>query len=596
MTDPLARKALSDRGLFATVFVVAALLATPLSHANENRTLDLVHALARGTLTIDREHENTGDKAYVPTAPSAAALELSLVAPPTALRGGHFYCGGAPGLATVLLPAYLALRPCVPERLLPLALTILGAALPLALGAVGVARAVRGAATRSPAAFPLGPATLESVASVTALVHALATIALPFGTRLFGHSLVVCLFAWSLALLLRPDRARAFACHGLAGLLAAIAVSSDYNAAPQAALLGALALVAGGPRGALAFALGTLPAAVALGVYHQECFGSPWKTPYDFHWDGSIVATLHQGSYGFTFPRAWIVAELLGGTRRGLLFTQPAALLGLLGLLREARRSPACAVALAATAAALGANASRAIDWDGGSCFGARYATSALPFLALGLPSGVALLGRTGRRGVAVAAILGVSSLLAFVGATTPWGYSVQTCLDWLWLLGPRLSGLSELVLGSGENQVDASTVLVAAAGLSVAFPVAWAGWRRADGRPLEPTGLAAAALVPWVACLPVAFALFAGGPAAVLDHHRRVVIRESERAIAGARDAEEMRRLVWQVAMRARDDKLPGLYLEALERLVELDPADDEARAKRDRLRERLAPSPAPH
>jgi hypothetical protein len=568
----------SERRLFAGVFLLAAVLASPYPGANENRTLDLVHALARGTLTIDAEHANTGDKAYVPGRPSAAALELGFAAAPESLStGGHYYCGGAPGLAFALLPAYAATHPTVPftrpapvnDRLEELWLVLVGAALPFAVGTIGVRRAVLRACSCDP-----------DMASGAALVHALATIALPFATRLFAHSLVVALFAWALALLLRRRTVEGEPRAAAAGLLAALAVCCDYNVALEAALLGVLALARGGVRGAVLFALGTLPAAVALGAYHRACFGSPFATPYDFHWDGSIVATLHQGSYGFTYPRPRLVAEVLFGRRRGFLCTQPAALVGLVGLVCSARRSGPHRLALAAAVTAVLANASRSADWDAGSCFGARYTTVALPFLALGLPSGVELLGRAGR------AIVAASGVLTLVGATSSWGYSIETNFDCIWFVGPRLGGAVELVLGIDPRIVDERTVLVSAVGLSLVLPLLWLLVAR---RRPEPAALVGTALVPWCACLPVAAGLFLGGPDAALQRYERVIRRESERAIHDARDADEMRRLVWHVLIKSEGIHAHDLYLEALDRMVELDPDDAEMRAKRDRLRARL-------
>ena len=51
-------------------------LATGSARDNENRTLDLLGALAHGKVTIDETAGNTVDKAF---------------------REGHFYSGGAPG-------------------------------------------------------------------------------------------------------------------------------------------------------------------------------------------------------------------------------------------------------------------------------------------------------------------------------------------------------------------------------------------------------------------------------------------------------------------------------------------------------------------
>jgi hypothetical protein len=532
--------------LALAVFLVAAALAHTDPRDNENRTLDLVRALARGKLTIDAWAENTLDRAFVvgDRVPSAS-LELSGAAPAPILAGEHIYSGGAPGLAFALLPVHSVMRRVLPRDgpAATLVLVLAGAALPLALGTVGVRRAL------------LGAGADEAVATTGALVHALATIALPFGTRLYAHALVVALIAWSLAALL-PARRPA-----LAGLLAGCAVACDYSAALPAGVLFLLSVERSGARGALAFLAGALPPAAGLGAYHAACFGSPWATPYDHRSDASTRELLATGAYGFSLPSPRILVELVAGERRGMLFTEPAALLGFVGLAASARTSRPRAFALAGALAVLLANAARLRDWSAGFSFGPRYAASALPFLALGYPRGLELAGRAGK--VVVAA----SAFLAFAGATTEWTFSVPGTLEEL------------LWSGGGElRTVALAFALWAVAGALVPLRDRWT--RLALG------------LIPLVAWTPHGLVEFVRGPKALARARAVIVRHEHERAIESARDAREARARLANVEL-VFGDRDPALVLEALDRVVELDPEDRERRDARDRLRADLGGGP---
>ncbi|HZU97195.1 MAG TPA: hypothetical protein VFF73_10905, partial [Planctomycetota bacterium] len=176
---PVAR---GDARLLAALLLAAALLGGAATGYNENRSIALVRALAHGRLWIDPDAWTTVDRA---------------------IKDGHFYSGGPPGLAFALLPAYLVLERVLDGLPLVYALTFLGAGVPLALGALGVRRAA------SAVSVP------REHAELVALAHSLGTMALPFATRLFAHSLVVCLLAWAFALVLERRRL------ALAGTLAA---------------------------------------------------------------------------------------------------------------------------------------------------------------------------------------------------------------------------------------------------------------------------------------------------------------------------------------------------------------------------------------
>ena len=507
------------------MLLLALVLATAIAQNNENRTLDLLRAMSHGRLTIDADHANTVD---------------------TAFANGHFYSGGAPGLAFALLPFQLGWFQGGGAQVW--LLTVIGAAVPLALGAVGVRRAAR--------AFGAS----EEHATLSAVAHALGTIALPFATRLYAHSLVVCCLAWALAFVLERRKL------GLAGALAAFAVVCDYNTALVVAALGAFVLLQEGKRAGW-FVVGGLGPALLLGAYHTACFGAPWRTPYDFHADAN-TRELVKVAYGFSLPSPRILLELVFGTRRGWLFTQPVALAGLLGVATLARRDRRAILALVVAGIVLLANAARHQDWHAGASFGARYTVAALPFVALGYARAFELLG-TWRWPV-----LGVSGALALLGATSAWGFDVRTTFDALWILGPRAGAVVALAgLDEGSLTACVASVLVLATVLPlVAFRL---------GR-TEPALLGALVVAPFLAGAHGAYLAFVRGPAAVRSAQQAAGRAQMERAVDASWDASDARRMV-AVARMSGDRELLVL---ALERLVVLDPEDGAAREELKRLR----------
>ncbi len=432
--------------------------------------------------------------------------------------GARVYSGGAPGLAFTVSPARFVTGSV-------LVLTVLGASLPRALGALAVRRS----------ALALGAA--PDRAQMAACAHALGTIALPFATRLYAHSLVVCLLAWSLALVLERKKP------ALAGLLAAWAVVCDYNVALAA---GALVLLLAVERDAKAVALflaGALGPALLLAAYHAACFGAPWKTPYDFHADATTQRIV-KSAYGFSWPRPRIVLELLLGTRRGFLFTQPIALAGLVGLgVHAARRDRRGLLGLGVALVVLLVHASRSIDWHAGSSYGARYSAHALPFIALGYPALLDLVGR------ARVPLLLASFVAALVGATSDWGFDVRTSWETLGAMGPRASSLVVL-LGLDDHSLGAA--LVSTAAIVVVLPALVA--------------LLARPRLEWMCGAAVGGFLFAApGLYFTFMHGRDLVLRERMaigraqmiRVIDSSADLEEARLRLGQVQAMGGDAEL---------------------------------------
>ncbi|HZU97411.1 MAG TPA: hypothetical protein VFF73_11990 [Planctomycetota bacterium] len=487
-----------ERRLFLATFLVASVLVVPAFGGCENRTLDLLRALSAGRLSINAEGSNTVDRAVMPRPAPLAFVGLGAAAPREALDREWVYSGAAPGHAFLLIGPYLVAKRLLGESGLRVLLLLLGAALPHALGAVGVRRAALAATGCAP-----------ERAQVVALLHAFGTIALAYGARLYAHSTVVCLVAWSLATVFGNGAPGALA---LGGLLAGVAVSADYSAGLPAAACFLLALERAGWRGALAFALGALPPALLLASYHTVCFGAPWETPYHHRHAVESQAILASGYLGFVPLQPGVLREVLLGTRCGWLSTQPIALVGLAGLALEAKKRWA-RIPLAAACAVILTHSLRAFDWDG-CAFGPRYSIGALPFVALGLPRGIDLLGR------ALGPVAGASVFLSWLGTSLDWmavGAGLSWNLVFLTITGPYT------ILLTGPLRVTVAGALAAGA---VVGGVAAVAYLLAVARPAR--GILALVLVaPVLLALPAALRLARGGPARVREDLRGAYVSE---------------------------------------------------------------------
>jgi hypothetical protein len=512
-----------DRRLFAGVLVVALALCSVNLAGTPAFRHELLHALTCGRLSIEAESGGERfDRAWVATPPPAAWAATGACPPAEVLHRGHIYEGQAPGVSFALLPFYMVGERLLSPTLLESLLVVLCGPLPLAAFAVATRRSLTRAAGVAP----------ERAHDLAALA-ALGTLALPYETRFMLDGPPVALLALSLATLLRRPGVDGRERPALAGLLAASAVCVHHGAALAAA---ALLLLAARRRGTIPFLLGALPVALILGAYDTACFGRPWSTGYDHRTDAYIRDFMARGVKGYVVPDLRVLVSILVG-RRGFLETQPLALVGLLGLVANARREPMSRFALGVAALVLIGNAARAGDWHGGWSLGARYTLPALPFVVLGLPRGLTLLGRAARP------LAAVSVFLAWVGATIEWTYvgsflgNVRAFL----ILGPRARALQAIVLGVPPTSVTRSTALLAALLLSVAFPLA----HRVIGprtrlRALTPL----LALAPWLASIPYHFRLALEGPAAVHQAFRASYAAEARAFVEGTTDVRDLRDL----------------------------------------------------
>jgi hypothetical protein len=338
-------------GVLALLVLVgaSAVLLQPFGY-NQGSHLALVHALADGTPRIDRYRDYSGDEVYY---------------------RGHVYSNKAPGLAFASLPAYLALRAVhLPHGVHVLSLwsVLLPAAILLLLVGSTVERLEPGLGT------------------LTAATLGLATLVLPFTSLFFAHVLSALLGFGAFAVLWRErDGPPRLALLAAAGLLAGLAVTTEYPLALAGAVLGLYAIARPQPvRRGLVYVAGVVVGVAPLLAYNWWAFGSPTHLSYGDA-SGAGGAAHPPAFFGVSAPRPRVALELLLSSR-GLVVLGPVIALGAAGavlLYRRGRRAEALIV---------GAVAAAFVVYDagfwgpyGGWGPGPRYLIPMLPFLAVPL-------------------------------------------------------------------------------------------------------------------------------------------------------------------------------------------------------------------
>ena len=349
----MARRDLVGVAALVALVWASALLLQPFGF-NQGAHYALVKALADGTASIDRFATFSGD---------------------ISSYHGHLYSNKAPGLAFATLPAYLVLHGLgLPSGVHALSLWS------VLLPALGLLLLVRSQAER------IEP----GLGTVSALTLGAGTLVLPFTGLFFAHALSALLGFAAFVLLWRErEGEQRLWMVAAAGLIAGLAVTTEYPLAlPALILAGYAAVRSRPPRRLLSYGAGLAVGVAPLAGYQWWAFGSPFRTTYA----GQLV---HAGTTGAGIPkdtrppgldgRAHVALELLL-SYRGLLTLAPVvavAAAGVLLLYRRGNRAEAVVIASVAILL-LGANSG---FWGpfGGWGPGPRYLITALPFLALGL-------------------------------------------------------------------------------------------------------------------------------------------------------------------------------------------------------------------
>lgn len=190
----------------------------------------------------------------------------------------------------------------------------------------------------------------EAVSDALVVTYALGSLAFSYSLLFMSHQTTAVLLFLAFYCLWRTAQ-REWRAWGYvaAGALAGAAVAAEYTSGLcflALALYAALASAAGEERGRLGragkalglAALGALPFAVALGLYHRACFGGFFETGYR-HLNDAAYQPWHLGGFlGIRTPdpRAFLLSFF--SPLRGLFALSPFLLLALPGLWRLERR------------------------------------------------------------------------------------------------------------------------------------------------------------------------------------------------------------------------------------------------------------------
>lgn len=228
--------------------------------------------------------------------------------------------------------------------------------------------------------------------AVAALSYGLGTTIWGWSTTIFGHAPVAALLViatWGVWCGTGPERSRRHAV--FAGLALGWAVLIEHSALiaglPVAGFalwrLRALPRAAAMRTVAVALTAGA-SALVVLIAYNLLAFGTVFRLGYSGVTD---FAGMQEGLFGLTYPKPYVLFELILGERRGMLWVAPILIVapfGLAMLVRDPATRDIGWLAVAGAVVPFLINASY-YYWDGGNATGPRHALPAVGFLCIGI-------------------------------------------------------------------------------------------------------------------------------------------------------------------------------------------------------------------
>ena len=429
---------------------------------------------------------------------------------------GRLYSDKAPGLSLAAVPALWAAAPVLPHdehvpvpRYWPVRhlLTWLLVALPAALLPFLLVRAA-------------GPVP-QRLQLPVALLLALATPMLPYGTVFLSHAPAAVLVASGWILLLRPGTpATPSPMRALAGGLAmGLAVTTEYPCVLLAAVAAGVTLLRRPPRPVvLAVLCGLLLGVAPAALYHLAAFGSPWTTGYAFKADQVHAAYHARGFVGVTWPGHERLWGILVSARRGLLFYCPVLLLAVPGMVRTLQLRPRDGRPLLMASLLYVAFAAGFVDWEAGWSAAARHLTPVLPLLWLAVAEQARAMARRRVGWWLLAAGAGASAAGALLSLPLTPFFPEAFSNPLGELVLPSLSGGA-----ATPNLLSAAGVSTRLGGWLVTSTLVVAGvlWAVAVGAPRRVSGLIAAAICALAAATFVTAVWLTAAPA---DAQREVL------------------------------------------------------------------------
>jgi hypothetical protein len=481
-----AERNLFRLGYAAWLFGVIAFFVPPATWNPVSR-LALTRAIVdRGTLSIDADIASTGDRSLV---------------------HGRWYTDKAPLPSLLAIPAYATVR---------LVQKVRGVEPAYRAFSIGTTPAARfepnqafqqvlyasSLSTAGASGVAIGLLLFELLRRRTAAhtafaasaITVLGTPILPYASSFYGH---VSAGAFLLGALVAFDPRGARGQHAvpeawrlrIAGMCVAAAAGCEYLTAIPGALLTLWFLSRMPPR-SLASAIGNLALGAALpailvGGYHTAVFGAPWRTGYSFIARPEFAAGHAQGFLGVNPPRWDALVGLTFGTRRGLFYIAPIALLGFaFGLYRAVRtRDTALAGGLGAFVILLLLNAGYYMWW-GGAAAGPRHVIPCIAFTGVGLVLVLRSSRLWLRRAGVAAAVLSVANAvaLASVGLEAPEQGDILQDYAWPGVLDGRISvakGATNFAMKFGSSRAISLLPLV----IWIAFGFWYLGRQTRRGR-----------------------------------------------------------------------------------------------------------------